>query len=123
MSNASISCGFTSNGAVFSKISEISFKTAPNTSPLISKEILSGICNGKLKNENFEKYKSKISGDLEKAQNLISENIDLTKYSDTLFSAQTDVYNKLVNLKASPLIFDKWGNVVADDPESGVYNI
>ena len=31
-----------------------------------------------LKNENFEKYKSKISGDLEKAQNLISEKTKLT---------------------------------------------
>ena len=32
----------------------------------------------KLKNENFEKYKSKISGDLEKAQNLISEKTNFT---------------------------------------------
>ena len=70
---------------------------------------------------------SKLAGDeglsYFELHNLISDNIDLTKYSDTLFSAQTDVYNKLVNLKSSPLIFDKWGNVVADDPESGVYNI
>lgn len=79
------------------------------------------------KSDELYQIFSKLAGDgglsYFELHNLISDNIDLTKYSDTLFSAQTDVYNKLVNLKASPLIFDKWGNVVADDPESGVYNI
>lgn len=79
------------------------------------------------KSDKLYQIFSKLAGDeglsYFELHNLISDNIDLTKYSDTLFSAQTDVYNKLVNLKASPLIFDKWGNVVADDPESGVYNI
>lgn len=55
--------------------------------------------------------------------NLISDNLDLANYSDILFSAQEDVSKKLTELKASHLIFDKWGNIVADDPESGVYNI
>lgn len=79
------------------------------------------------KSDELYQIFSKLAGDKGlsyfELHNLISDNIDLTKYSDTLFSAQTDVYNKLVNLKSSPLIFDKWGNVVADDPESGVYNI
>ncbi len=55
--------------------------------------------------------------------NLISDNIDLTNYSDVLFSAQEDVANELKKLKSEHLIFDKWGSIVADDPESGVYNI
>lgn len=79
------------------------------------------------KSDKLYQILSKLAGDeglsYFELHNLISDNIDLTKYSDTLFSAQTDVYNKLVNLKSSPLIFDKWGNVVADDPELGVYNI
>ena len=79
------------------------------------------------KSDELYQIFSKLAGDeglsYFELHNLISDNIDLTKYSDTLFSAQTEVYNKLVNLKSSPLIFDKWGNVVADDPESGVYNI
>ena len=79
------------------------------------------------KSDKLYQIFSKLAGDeglsYFELHNLISDNIDLTKYSDTLFSAQTEVYNKLVNLKSSPLIFDKWGNVVADDPESGVYNI
>lgn len=63
------------------------------------------------KSDKLYQVFSKLAGDKGlsyfELHNLISDNIDLTKYSDILFSAQTDVYNKLVNLKSSPLIFDK----------------
>lgn len=75
----------------------------------------------KLKNENLEKYKSKISGDLEKAQNLISEKTNFTPtaivYPFGAFDKNTEKIIKSLGFKASFTCEEKV-NIINRNPET-----
>ena len=75
----------------------------------------------KLKTENFENYKSKLSSDLEKAQNLISEKTNFTPtaivYPFGAFDKNTEKVVKSLGFKASFTCEEKV-NIINRNPET-----